>query len=307
MVECIKKGKDIILKNAENFHIEQILECGQCFHFEKLGEKEYVIAAKDHLLHIKQDEDKVIFYKTSEEVFYNIWQSYFDLDNDYGAIIKQIGSREKLYLKARNEKETSLIQMMGDKSGIRILNQDFFETLISFIMSQNKQIPHIKQIVSNLSERYGNYLGEVGGKKYYTFPSAKILSEVSEAELRECKMGFRAPYVLDACGKVLSGTVSEERMRKADIIEAKEELLQIKGVGEKIANCVLLFGLGKTSAFPVDVWIKRIMENLYFEKETKNEEIIAAASELFGEYGGYAQQYLFYYGREHQIGKIRKS
>lgn len=312
-MNIVSDNGNIILKNVKNFYIEQILECGQCFHFNKISEKEYVLVAKGHLLHIKQEGTDVTFYDTKEEEFYNIWWEYFDLNRDYEKIILSILKSEAEYLDlsylpqedrnpTENFVESELYKATNEKSGIRILNQDFFEVLISFIISQNKQIPHIKQIVFLLSEHYGEFLGEVCGEKYYSFPTVTELAKVSEIELRECKTGFRAPYIVDACKKVLSGSVEETWLKAASILEAKESLQLIKGVGEKIANCVLLFGLGKRSAFPVDVWIKRIMETIYIYKSASNEEIMELGYRLFGEYGGYAQQYLFFYGRDHQIG-----
>jgi len=293
----------IIIEETRNFNIEQILECGQCFHFEKICDNEYAIAAKSRLLHIKQEGASVTFYNTDEETYREIWRDYFDMDMDYGGIIKTIVENEKNYLDLHGHRESELRKAVEEKGGVRILNQDFFETLISFIISQNKQIPHIKQIVAALSKRYGTYLGEVNGNDYYSFPDAETLAAVTDEEMRACRVGFRAPYILDASRKVASGLISEERLRAADPAEAKRELLTIKGVGEKIADCVLLFGLGKRSAFPVDVWIKRIMNELYFDHEASNVEIMSLAKELYGEYGGYAQQYLFYYGREQKLGK----
>lgn len=312
-VNIVSDNRNIILEDVKNFNIEQILECGQCFHFNKIEENEYVLVSKGHLLHIKQEGNNVIFYNTDKEDFNNIWWEYFDLDRDYENIILTILKSEAEYLGipylSEKEKnltdsfETSeLFKATSEKSGVRILNQDFFEVLISFIISQNKQIPHIKQIVSILSERYGKFLGEICGEKYYSFPSVLELSKVSEMELRECKTGFRAPYIVDACKKILSGEIEEEWLKVASIEEAKNSLQLIKGVGEKIANCVLLFGLRKRSAFPVDVWIKRIMETIYIHRDASNEKIMELGYKLFGEYGGYAQQYLFFYGRDHQIG-----
>ena len=293
-MNIVNENRNIIIEDIPNFNIEQILECGQCFHFNKIESGEYVLVAKGHLLHMKQEDQRVIFYNIDEREFYDIWWEYFDLGRDYGKIIHTI---------LKKEANPYLYSATNEKSGIRILNQEFFEVLISFIISQNKQIPHIKQIVAKISQNHGRFLGEIGGEKYYSFPTVQELSGVTEEELRNCKMGFRAPYIMDACKKVLSGEVEEEHLRKADIEEGKTSLKQIKGVGEKVANCVLLFGLGKRSAFPVDVWIKRIMETIYFSREASNEEIMELGKELFGEYGGYAQQYLFYYGRDHELGK----
>ena len=195
--------------------------------------------------------------------------------------------------------------------GVHILQQEFFETLISFIISQNKQIPHIKKIVETLSERFGDDLGEINGMRFFAFPTVSQMCNVTEEDLRDCKTGFRAPYIVDAVQKTADGQISETALRAADTAECEKMLTKIKGVGSKVANCCMLFGLDKRDAFPVDVWIKRIMEQLYFSgKETDKEKIAAFAKTRFGSYGGYAQQYLFFYGKTVRIGtqnqKIKK-
>lgn len=286
---------NIMIDQISDFDVEQTLECGQCFHFKKIGEKEYGISAFHKLLHIKQEGEQVRFYHTSPEEFEKIWRGYFDLDRDYGGI--------KAHLLRM---DNSLLEAVETMKGVRILKQEFFETLISFIISQNKQIPHIKKIVAELSYRYGDYLGELAGEKFYAFPSVKQLAVVTQEELRDCKTGFRAPYIADAVKKAEQGLLSETALKEADLETCEKMLTQIKGVGNKVANCVMLFGLEKREAFPVDVWIKRVMEQIYFEgKDTAKEVILDFAKERFGVYGGYAQQYLFYYGKTVKMGTDR--
>ncbi len=286
-----EKNGDVWLTEVTDFDIEQTMECGQCFHFQKTGEKEYVIVAMGKMLHIRQDDQQVILFDTTADEYEKIWSTYFDMERDYRKI--------KDFLLQKDDKLRDAIQTMG---GVHILRQDFFETLISFIISQNKQIPHIKKIVAEISEKYGTYLGEACGVTCFAFPTPEQLSNVSEEKLRACKTGFRAPYIVDAVKKVTSGEVSEQNMRTMDAAGCMEELLKIKGVGVKVGNCVTLFGLEKRSSFPIDVWIKRVMEHLYFGQETSNEVIAEFAKTHFGAYGGYAQQYLFYYGRETGMG-----
>jgi len=281
-----------VLKGVEDFDVAQTLECGQCFHFKKIDENEYGVVAFGKLLHVKQENDSVIFYDTTEEEYENIWKKYFDLDRNYAEI--------KRYLLKKDQK---LKLAMDTMCGVRILRQEFFEILISFIISQNKQITHIKQIVSTISRNYGNYLGKIGEEEFFGFPSSERMLDITLEDLKECKMGFRAPYIMDAVSKVCDKTIDESELRKADIVVCLEDLQKIRGVGEKIANCVMLFGLEKREAFPIDVWIKRIMEFIYFEREASKDEIAAFAKERFGKYSGYAQQYLFYYGREKKLGK----
>lgn len=278
---------NIEIEEVKDFNLEQTLECGQCFHFDKIGNNEYIVVAKGKMLHVLQNDEKLTLFNTNIQEYYDVWENYFDLKRDYGKI-------KKLLLSSNKE----ISEAIEVKWGVRILNQDFFETLMSFIISQNKQIPHIKQIVAEISRRYGEKAGEWGEKEYYNFPTLKKLAEVTEEEFRECKTGFRAAYLFDACQKLNSNQAVMDKIYQMSSEEAREELLKIKGVGEKITNCVLLFGLSKREAFPVDVWIKRIMEQIYFHKETKIEVIQEFAEKKFGEYGGYAQQYLFYYSRD---------
>lgn len=290
---------DYIVKGIKDFDLEQTLECGQCFHFVKLGDEEYGLTAYGKLLHIKQTGDELIFYNTSGEDFEKIWRKYFDLDRDYSSI------KDKLL-----EKDDKLKDAIERMDGVRILNQDFFETLISFIISQNKQIPHIKKIVADISEKYGKYAGNINGVDFYTFPSVGELKKATVEGLLELKTGFRAPYIADAVDKVNDNIIKEDCLRELNVDDCCEELCRIKGVGNKVANCVMLFSLGKREAFPVDVWIKRIMENLYFDSQDTSKDVIAElAKEKFGDLGGYAQQYLFYYGKTIKLGvqKSRKS
>lgn len=287
------EDKNLIIDEIKDFDIEDVLECGQCFHFNKIDEKEYVLSAYGRVLHVKQEGNtRITLFNTSMEDYENIWKSYFDLETDYSTIKSHILSVDE-----------RLLQAVEAKQGIRILRQEFFETLISFIISQNKQIPHIKQIVHTLSERYGNRVVLDNNFTGYTFPTVERLYEVSEEELRACKVGFRAPYIRNAVEKVYSGEITADILLGMTAYEARAKLMTIKGVGEKVANCVLLFGLGFTDAFPVDVWMKRIMEYMYFNQDTKKEVIENFAYEKFGKYAGYAQQYLFHYGRENGLGK----
>lgn len=286
-----ERNGNVILYRVSDFDIEQIFECGQCFHFEKLGDKDYVTVAYGKALRISQNGDEVILHNTNITEYNVIWRKYFDMDTDYSQIKRWLV-----------EKDSRLCEVIDKTSGIRILRQEFHEMVMSFIISQNKQIPHIKQIVSAISERFGTEAGEICGRKYYAFPTMEQLQNITEEHYRELKTGFRAPYLMSATEHMLSG-MAESCFEGMTYDEAKGELLKVKGIGEKVANCILLFGLGYRNAFPVDVWIKRIMEHVYFEKETSPDKIMTFAKERFGEYGGYAQQYLFHYARVERLSK----
>ena len=292
-MRILKDKNNIIIKEISDFDLQQTLECGQCFRFYKQDEQDYVVVAYGRLLHIMEKDNNLVFLNKTIKEVENIWIPYFYLNRDYEKI-------KEFLLKS----DETLEPAIKEKNGVRILNQEFVETLISFIISQNKQIPHIKHIVKTISENFGYYLGEVNGEKYYSFPNMKQLSNITEADFREMKTGFRAPYLSDAVKKLSTGIINEKEIRMLKEEDARKKLMEIKGVGEKVANCVMLFSLGYRQAFPIDVWIKRIMETLYFNgKDTSKEIIGKCAKELYGEYGGYAQQYLFCFGRDNKVGK----
>ncbi|MDO5402077.1 MAG: DNA glycosylase [Eubacteriales bacterium] len=286
---------DFTVDNIVDFDLEQTLECGQSFHFVKIDEKDYALTAFGHFLRVSQKGSRLIFHNTGREEYYAIWKNYFDLGRDYKKI--------KCELLSKDNKLREAIETM---SGVRIMNQEFSELLMSFIISQNKQIPHIKQIVAELSKQYGQFKGTVNGIDMYAFPTIEEMSAITEQDYRDCKTGFRAPYLLDAASKLSQNILDENVLRSISPEECEKQLCQIKGVGSKVANCVMLFALGHRSAFPVDVWIKRIMEVLYYEgRDTPKERISAFAREQFGCLGGYAQQYLFYYGKTMKVGAKR--
>lgn len=287
-MEVLQKDNDVWIIGVTDFDLGQTLECGQCFRFHKLKDNEYIIIAHHIMQRIEQFEDRVVFYNCDVDTFNNIWFDYFDFETDYSEI--------KEYLLKYDDK---LKEAIEEKNGIRILKQEFFENLLSFIISQNKQIPHIKKIVDDIANKYGDRLGEYDGREYYSFPTVEQLKNATEEDFKELKTGFRAPYLMDAIKLVADGTIDYKKYVDMPCDEVEKDLIQIKGVGNKVANCVMLFSLGKREAFPVDVWIQRIMEKLYYNGEkTKKEVIIDFAKKHFGEYGGYAQQYLFYYARD---------
>lgn len=188
--------------------------------------------------------------------------------------------------------------------GIRILNQDKFETIISFIISANNQIPRIQKAIEKISEMYGDYLGEDENRKYYAFPSAQQLSLAKPEDLREfARVGFRDKRIVEASKLIASGQVDIEKISSMDLEDARKELQTLPGVGPKVADCILLFAFDRKESFPVDVWIKRVMEELYLKEVTPKSKIATRGREVFGKNAGFANQYLFYYGRENKLGK----
>ncbi len=267
---------------VKDFDLAETLECGQCFNFKKADDDFYNVTAFGRVLHVGQKEDNLIFDDTTEEEYKSVWEDYFDLAADYGMIKEII-----------KENSPELSDIIEKNPGIRIMKQDFFETLISFIISQNKQIPQIKQVIGMLSESYGERY-----KDSFLFPTPESLLAAGEDGIRKCKAGFRAPYITDAVTKYINGEISEKILSGLDTDSAREKLMTIKGVGPKVANCVLLYSLHRIESFPVDVWMKRIMEELYFHKDTDKKVIESFAAEKFGRYSGIAQQYLFIYAKE---------
>ena len=290
----------LMLDHVNHFNIGKILECGKVFRFEKISDQSYILNAKQKLIKITQkpESSSVMIYNTTTSEMSEIWNKYFDMDTDYSHITSVLVSKDEWMKKA-----------IDFGRGIRILRQDPWEMLISFIVSQNKSIPHIKACLSNITSKFGEPIEEKSenGEYYYAFPSPEKLVTATEDDLRACKVGFRAPYIMDACNKVANGEIILNDLWMMDYEEAKAKLMSIKGVGPKIADCILLFAYSKMEVFPTDVWIKRVIEGIYFEgRDIKLQEIQSFAKSYFGDLAGYAQQYLFYYARENNLFKGSK-
>ena len=284
----------VILEGVKNFNIKQILECGQCFRWDKVGEMNYIIVAFGKVLEILQEEDKVTFLNTNKEDFEKIWFKYFDLDRDYDAI------------KAALSFDDTLKSSVEYGYGIRLINQEAFELLISFIISARNSIPSIKKTILKISQRWGNEI-QYKGNIYYTIPTPEMLKDATEDEIRETGASFRSKYIVDTVKNVNDdlnnpdGTYNLERIISLSDDECHTALQAFKGVGAKVADCIMLFSMGKQSAFPVDVWVKRAMMHFYNAEEGSLNKIRIFGRTKFGQYAGFAQQYLFYYARENGI------
>lgn len=280
------------IRQPESFELSETLECGQCFRFEKTGDEQYNVIAYGKVITLRKQDGDIIIDNTTAGEFEKIWRHYFDLDRNYNNLKFMLADEDDIMREA-----------VAFAPGIRILNQDFFECLISFIISQNNRIPMIKKVIANISEKYGDFICEINGEKYYSFPTPEQLSEADEKSLMECKAGFRAKYIIDAVNRINSGEISKEALDNMSLTDARKTLTTIKGVGPKVADCVLLFSLGRAEVFPTDVWIKRVMEYFYFNGEnTKIDDIHRLAEEKYGTLAGFAQQYLFNYARQLKIG-----
>ena len=287
-MKIYEKDTDLILENANDFNLTQTFDCGQCFRWDKHGDG-YLGIACGQPLYITAQGDNIILYDTSAKDWENTWKHYFDADRDYSKI-KQTLSADSVMKNA-----------ISFGSGIRILNQEPFECLISFIISASNNIPRIKKIINSLCRTFGDKT-EYMGETFYTFPGPERIASLTLSDLSVIKAGFRDKYILSAAKCVSGGMIDLECLKKASAEYAKNELLKLSGVGNKVADCVLLFSLEKYDSFPVDVWIKRIMEYCYTDGEQTKDAISALAKQKFGDLGGFAQQYLFYWARENKIG-----
>jgi len=292
LLEIIYEDNKVIVKGLKDFEPKHIFECGQCFRWDVEHDGSYTGVAFNKILNVKKEEDKIVFNNTNIEDFNNIWISYFDLNNDYEKIKENLSKGDKVMKDATD---------FGH--GIRILRQDPWETVVSFIISANNAIPRIKKSVRLLSENFGEYLGQYKGVDYYSFPSSKSIYDLSDEQLTACGVGYRSKYILSTARTVIDENIYLEKLREFNSEDCFKTLLRFSGVGPKVANCILVFAMGKGEAVPVDVWVKRVMEYFYFHKDTPNKKIEEFAGAKFGEYAGYAQQYLFYYARELGIGK----
>ena len=287
-MKIYEENGNLILKDVRDFDLLETFDCGQCFRFEKVDDAYFGIAY-GLPLKISQKGDIITLYDTTKDRWDKVWSRYFDWERDYGEIKKTLSCDPVM-------KEASSFG-----GGIRLLNQEPFECLISFIISASNNIPRIKKIIDSLCTNFGEKVTYLG-KDFYTFPTAQKLASLELSDLAVIKAGFRDKYILNAAKAISSGMIDLECLKSASYEYAKSELLKLSGVGNKVADCVLLFSLEKYGSFPVDVWIKRIMEHCYFEGEQDKEIISAFAEDKFGELGGFAQQYLFYWARENKIG-----
>lgn len=282
------------IDGVSELDIEKIFDCGQCFRFERVENSkhasEFSGVAYGRFVSFAQDGDTLYIYGSDLSDFEAVWRGYLDLDRDYREVERDV---------LAHSQNSALIAAIEYGRGIRILSQEPFECVISFIISQNNNIPRIKKIIEALSERCGERIElcdeakkHLSGERIpYAFPSAEALCALGEAGLFEMKTGFRAKYIYDASSRVLSGELMLDTVRGEDTESAIDRLCEVKGIGRKVASCALLFGFGKYDAFPIDVWMKRVAEK-YF-----GDEADTLSSRTFGDYAGIAQQYLFYYER----------
>lgn len=263
----------MIRKNLRNFDLAQIADSGQCFRMKMTDSEHAVVVAHGRILELRHISDNEFEFDCSDEDFKNIWNDYFDLDTDYSRFIAAIPADD-----------TFLTEAAAFGSGIRILQQDPFETLITFIISQRKNIPAIKASVEKLAYLCGDEIAD----GIYAFPSPKAIADLSDEDLKRCSLGYRAEYVRRAASLVYHGDVVLSDLCKLSDSELFDVLMTFYGVGKKVANCVLLFAYHRIGSFPVDVWIQRVTDEKYAG---------CFPLDLYKGFAGVIQQYMFFYGR----------
>ncbi len=290
-----EKDNKVIVEGVKDFCLEHIFDCGQCFRWEAQRDGSYTGLAFGKVVNMQfvadsENGGRLIIDNCTAEDFEGIWRPYLDLDRDYGQIKEELRKGDNVIEDA-----------MEYGSGIRILKQDLWETMVSFIISQNNNIPRIKGCIESLCRLLGTAAAPYGGREYYNIPAAEALAPLAATDLAPCKLGYRARYLVETARQVTeAGGPDQVALRLAESQDPAAELTRFCGVGPKVANCIALFGLGHYDAFPIDVWVRRVMNQLYGIDEKDTKTMAAYAKEHFGSYGGFAQQYLFYYIRSLQ-------
>lgn len=279
------------IKKNNSFNLKHIFECGQCFRWNKEPDGSYTGVICKNVLNVREEDKKILFDGMCEDNIKELITEYFNLNIDYETIKNELSQIDE-YLKKSIE--------FG--KGIRILKQDLWEIIISFIISANNNIPRIKGIIERISKEYGKEI-KYKGKSYYTFPTIQELSKASVDDLKKLGLGFRDKRIYDTTKLFLDGKYNLKEIEDIkDTKKIREILLELPGVGPKVADCILLFGLNRFNVFPIDVWVRRVMNDLYIKNEdetkVKKEEIEILAKTKYAELAGIAQQYLFYWKRE---------
>lgn len=281
-----------ILENPNTFNLKDILECGQCFRWNEIEQNRYIGIVGQNVVSVEQKGNNYIFTSEGKDDLQQLITKYFDLERDYEKI------KETL-----SKIDNSMKESIEYGKGIRILNQDLWETIISFIISANNNIPRIRGIIERIAKAYGKKI-VFEGKEYYSFPTSEELAKAEVEDLRKLGLGFRDIRVKETTQMVNEKKVDLESLQKEiEYQKVRETLLTLSGVGPKVADCILLFStLKRWEAFPIDVWVRRVMNEIYIKKEDETKvsrnEIEKLAQEKFGNLAGMAQQYLFYWKRE---------
>ncbi len=286
-MKVIEVDNGLVLEDVGDFDARHIFECGQCFRWIKEGDGSYTGVAFGKVINVRSDyENRVVFLdNTNLKDFWDIWFDYFDLGRDYSDIKKVLSEDPVLDMAIKHGR------------GIRILKQEPWEILVSFIVSANNSIPMISRSVGLLAQMYGRPVSYKGDDSY-AFPDPERLLEAGIEGISLCRAGFRCRYIYEAARMVGTGEINLQEISSLDTDSARRLLMQVPGVGPKVADCIMLFSMGKYRAYPVDVWVKRVTEYFYLEKDVGMKGIQRFAEEKFGDLAGFAQEYLFYFARE---------
>ncbi len=283
----------IELQKIDSFELKDIFECGQCFRWNRQEDGSYTGVFGENVLNIKKENKNIIIEGICKNDIRKTVEEYFDLKRDYSDIKQTL---EKVDINMKNS------ITLGQ--GIRILNQDLWETILSFIISANNNIPRIKKIIEKIAKNYGSPI-KWKQMLYYTFPTPEQLKDVTIKEYRDLGLGFRDKRIYETTQNILDKKLDLEEIQKnPNTLEVKQQLLTLSGVGPKVADCILLFStLKRLEVFPIDVWVRRVMNHLYIkqpdEKKVSRKQIEQIANEKFGNLAGIAQQYLFYNRKAH--------
>lgn len=285
------KEQKLVLNDVDSFELEHIFDCGQCFRWNKQEDGSYIGVIKSGVLKVSKNKNRIVFEGILEGDINSIVYDYFDLGTNYEEIKNEF-----------SKIDDSMKKSVDFGYGIRILNQDLWEMIISFIISANNNIPRIKGIIERISERCGQKV-TWNDKDYYLFPTVEELSKLSIIDLRALGTGFRDKRIYKTTRMILDKEINIDTLNRMKYTEEiRLELLKLDGVGEKVADCIMLFALKRYDSFPIDVWVRRVMNTLYIHNEDETKVTKAAIKEcaynLFGIRQGLAQQYLFYWARE---------
>ena len=283
-----------LITGYDTLNLDSTLHCGQAFRWKKVG-SENVACVREELLAVEDRGSSLILHEPTDDKL-GILVSYLRLEESHAEIEDRLSKMDDIMKEA-----------VSYSSGLRLVDQEPFECLISYIISANNSIPLITRAINNISAKWGSER-KYKGQSYFTFPSPQALKNATEEELFECKTGFRAGYLTNAIARVNTKELDLEAVKTMDYMEAKKALLEQKGVGDKVADCVLLFSMGKFEAFPVDIWIDRIVRNLYLNgNEVSKKKVREWGEARFKDLAGYAQEYLFAYAREKIPDLLRRS
>lgn len=264
----------MIIKEIPYFDLKQICRSGQCFRMEQKADNSYTIIAGDRYLQARQEGLRCEF-DCEEEEYESFWKEYFDIETDY-----------KEYISRINPNDAYLKEAAAFGSGVRILQQDLWEMIVSFLISQQNNILRIRRCIQNICETYGEKCENPAGEIYYAFPTPEALAELEDDDLKACNLGYRSKYVVRVAKSVVAGEINLEKIATLPYKKAREELLKLFGVGEKVADCICLFALHHLQAFPIDIHIKQAMD-AHYKRGFPNRR--------YRDIRGVMQQYIFYY------------